>query len=308
MNDLPLTAPLQSNFPEYTVSELSLALKRSIEEGFSHVRVRGEISGFKRHSSGHCYLALKDSDAVIDAVCWRQTAIRLPIRPEDGMEVVCTGRLTTYPGRSKYQLVIDSIELAGIGALLKLLEDRRRRLAVEGLFAPERKKKLPFLPGVIGIVTSPSGAVLRDILHRLADRFPRHVLVWPVAVRRGGAGRRSDRGVQPARPGRAGAAARSADRRARRRQSRRPDAVQRGNRRPRRCWVGDPADLCGRARDRHDADRPRERPPRADPDRGGRNGGAGAARSDRRIGRQDGAADRRPLPAPRRAPAAAGGA
>jgi exodeoxyribonuclease VII large subunit len=187
MNDLPLTAPLQSNLPEYTVSELSLALKRSIEEGFSHVRVRGEISGFKRHSSGHCYLALKDSDAVIDAVCWRNTAIRLPIRPEDGMEVVCTGRLTTYPGRSKYQLVIDSIELAGIGALLKILEDRRQRLAAEGLFAAERKKKLPFLPQVIGIVTSPSGAVIRDILHRLADRFPRHVLVWPVAVQGEGA-------------------------------------------------------------------------------------------------------------------------
>src|SRR5438876_3167837 len=187
MNDLPLTAPLQSNLPEYTVSELSLALKRSIEEGFSHVRVRGEISGFKRHGSGHCYFALKDSDAVIDAVCWRNTAIRLPIRPEDGMEVVCTGRLTTYPGRSKYQLVIDSIELAGIGALLRILEERRQRLAAEGLFAAERKKKLPFLPQVIGIVTSPSGAVIRDILHRLADRFPRHVLVWPVAVQGEGA-------------------------------------------------------------------------------------------------------------------------
>jgi exodeoxyribonuclease VII large subunit len=187
MNDLPLTAPLQSNLPEYSVSELSLALKRSIEESFSHVRVRGEISGFKRHSSGHCYFALKDSDAVIDAVCWRNTAIRLPIRPEDGMEVVCVGRLTTYPGRSKYQLVIDSIELAGIGALLKILEDRRQRLAAEGLFAAERKKKLPFLPQVIGIVTSPSGAVIRDILHRLADRFPRHVLVWPVAVQGEGA-------------------------------------------------------------------------------------------------------------------------
>jgi exodeoxyribonuclease VII large subunit len=187
MNDLPLTAPLQSNLPEYSVSELSLALKRSIEESFSHVRVRGEISGFKRHGSGHCYFALKDSDAVIDAVCWRNTAIRLPIRPEDGMEVVCTGRLTTYPGRSKYQLVIDSIELAGIGALLRILEERRLRLAAEGLFAAERKKKLPFLPGVIGIVTSPSGAVIRDILHRLADRFPRHVLVWPVAVQGEGA-------------------------------------------------------------------------------------------------------------------------
>src|SRR6266404_5559612 len=187
MNDLPLTAPLQSNLPEYSVSELSLALKRSIEESFSHVRVRGEISGFKRHGSVHCYFALKDSDAVIDAVCWRNTAIRLPIRPQYGMEVVCTGRLTTYPGRSKYQLVIDSIELAGIGALLRVLEERRQRLAAEGLFAAERKKKLPFLPGVIGIVTSPSGAVLRDILHRLADRFPRHVLVWPVAVQGEGA-------------------------------------------------------------------------------------------------------------------------
>src|SRR5205814_2674621 len=153
----------------------------------SHVRVRGEISGYKRHSSGHCYFALKDAEAVLDAVCWRQTAIRLPIRPEDGMEVVCTGRLTTYPGRSKYQLVVDSIALAGIGALLRILEERRQRLAAEGLFAAERKKKLPFLPEVIGIVTSPTGAVIRDILHRLADRFPRRVLLWPVAVQGEGA-------------------------------------------------------------------------------------------------------------------------
>src|SRR5207302_1851050 len=188
MNDQPLDAatawgePARANLPEYTVSELSQALKRSVEENFSHVRVRGEISGYKRHSSGHCYFALKDAEAVLDAVCWRQTAIRLPIRPEDGMEVVCTGRLTTYPGRSKYQLVVDSIALAGIGALLRILEERRQRLAAEGLFAAERKKKLPFLPEVIGIVTSPTGAVLRDILHRLADRFPRRVLLWPVAV------------------------------------------------------------------------------------------------------------------------------
>jgi exodeoxyribonuclease VII large subunit len=193
MNDLPLTGALASgsgpgaNLPEYTVSELSLALKRSVEENFSHVRVRGEISGFKRHGSGHCYFVLKDADAALDAVCWRQTAIRLPIRPEDGMEVVCTGRLTTYPGRSKYQLVVDSIALAGIGALLRILEERRQRLASEGLFAAERKKKLPYLPEVIGIVTSPSGAVIRDILHRLADRFPRRVLVWPVAVQGEGA-------------------------------------------------------------------------------------------------------------------------
>ncbi|MBV9551789.1 MAG: exodeoxyribonuclease VII large subunit [Alphaproteobacteria bacterium] len=172
----------QSNQPEYTVSELAAALRRSVEEKFSLVRVRGEISGYKRHGSGHCYFALKDADAVLDAVCWRMTAIRLAVRPEDGMEVVATGRLTTYPGRSKYQLIVDSIELAGRGALLKLLEDRRLRLAAEGLFAPERKRKLPFLPEVIGVVTSPTGAVIRDILHRLADRFPRRVLVWPVAV------------------------------------------------------------------------------------------------------------------------------
>jgi exodeoxyribonuclease VII large subunit len=182
MNDLPIVAPPRANLAEYTVSELSRALKRSIEENFAYVRVRGEISGYKRHGSGHCYLYLKDSDAVLDAVCWRTTAIRLGIKPEDGMEVVCTGRLTTFPGRSKYQLVIDTIELAGVGALLKLLEERRRRLAAEGLFAAERKKQLPFLPAVIGIVTSPSGAVIRDILHRLSERFPRRVLLWPVAV------------------------------------------------------------------------------------------------------------------------------
>src|SRR6185312_4875224 len=184
MTGTPLQAapPVRANLPEYTVSELSAALKRSIEESFSYVRVRGEISGFKRHSSGHCYLALKDAEAVLDAVCWRGTALRLQVKPEDGMEVVCTGRLTTFPGRSKYQLVIDTMELAGIGALLKLLEERKQRLAAEGLFAEQRKKKLPFLPAVIGVVTSPTGAVIRDILHRLADRFPRRVLVWPVRV------------------------------------------------------------------------------------------------------------------------------
>src|SRR3954452_12968718 len=191
MDDLPLTAAsvwgdasqstARPNLPEYTVSELSLALKRAIEDGFGFVRVRGEVSGWKRHASGHCYFALKDSDAVLDAVCWRGTATRLDVKPEDGMEIVCSGRLTTYAGRSKYQLVVERVELAGIGALLKLLEDRRTRLMEEGLFAAERKKKLPFLPEVIGIVTSPTGAVIRDILHRLADRFPRRVLLWPVA-------------------------------------------------------------------------------------------------------------------------------
>src|SRR5260221_3659372 len=190
MNDLLSAPPASnpgSNLPEYTVSELSLALKRSIEDGFGQVRVRGEISGFKRHGSGHCYFALKDAEAVLDAVCWRTTAIRLDLKPEDGMEVVCSGRLTTYPGRSKYQLIVDRIELAGKGALLRLLEERRLRLAAEGLFAAERKQLLPFLPEVIGIVTSPTGAVIRDILHRLADRFPRRVLIWPVAVQGEGA-------------------------------------------------------------------------------------------------------------------------
>src|SRR5260370_42668178 len=174
MDDLPLTAPSTSgpgsNLPEYTVSELSLALKRSIEDGVGQVRVRGEISGFKRPGSGHCYFALKDADAVIDAVCWRAAAIRLGLKPEDGTEVVCSGRLTTYPGRSKYQLVVDTIELAGKGALLRPLEERRLRLAAEGRFSAWRKRPLPFLPAVIGIVTSPTGAASRDILHRLLAR------------------------------------------------------------------------------------------------------------------------------------------
>src|SRR5579872_742003 len=186
MNETPTaTAAPRTNLPEYTVSEIAALLKRTIEQNFAYVRVRGEISGFKRHASGHCYFSLKDEDAVLDSVCWRNT--RLTIKPEDGMEVVCTGRLTTYPGRSRYQLVVDSMELAGIGALLKLLEDRRKRLAAEGLFDDARKKKLPFLPAVIGIVTSPSGAVIRDMLHRLGDRFPRRVLLWPVSVQGEGA-------------------------------------------------------------------------------------------------------------------------
>jgi exodeoxyribonuclease VII large subunit len=211
MNDLPLAAPLQSNQPEYTVSELAAALKRSVEENFSLVRVRGEVSGYKRHGSGHWYFALKDADAVLDAVCWRTTAMRIAIQPEDGMEVVASGRLSTYPGRSKYQLIVDSIELAGRGALLKLLEDRRLRLAAEGLFAAERKRKLPYLPEVIGVVTSPNGAVIRDILHRLADRFPRRVLVWPVAVQGENAAAQIAAAIdgfnrlQPGRPGDKGA-------------------------------------------------------------------------------------------------------
>lgn len=175
------------NLPIFSVSEISQALKTVVEETFSWVRIRGEISGFKRAASGHLYLTLKDADAVLDGVCWRGTAGRLGLSPEDGMEVVVTGRLTTYPGRSKYQIVIESMELAGEGALLKLLEDRKRRLAEEGLFDEARKKPIPFLPEVIGVVTSPTGAVIRDILHRLKDRFPRRVLLWPVLVQGNGA-------------------------------------------------------------------------------------------------------------------------
>ena len=164
------------------MSELSGALKRSVEDAFGHVRVRGEISGWKRHGSGHCYLTLKDDRACIDGVVWKGQAATMRFRPEDGMEVIATGRLTTYPGRSKYQIVIDRMEIAGAGALMALLDQRRRMLAAEGLFAEERKRALPFLPRVIGVVTSPTGAVIRDILHRLRDRCPTHVLVWPVAV------------------------------------------------------------------------------------------------------------------------------
>ena len=175
------------NLPEFTVSEISQAVKRTLEGSFERVRVRGEVSQPKYHSSGHLYLRLKDENAVLEAVCWRGTVGRLRLRIEEGMEVIATGRITTYPGGSKYQIVIDSVELAGEGALLKLLEDRRRKLAAEGLFDEARKKPIPLLPDVIGVVTSPTGAVIRDILHRFADRFPRRVLIWPVAVQGEGA-------------------------------------------------------------------------------------------------------------------------
>ena len=178
------------NSPALSVSELSGALKRTIENAFGQVRVRGEISGFKRHSSGHCYFSLKDENACIDAVIWRTSAGNLAFRPEDGAEVIATGKLTTYPGRSKYQIVVERMELAGVGALLALLEKRRKALAAEGLFDPNRKRKLPFLPRVIGVVTSPTGAVIRDILHRLEDRCPTRVIVWPVPVQGEGAATR----------------------------------------------------------------------------------------------------------------------
>ena len=183
-----LAAPATAdNLPIFSVSEIAGALKAAIEGAFPLVRVRGEISGFKRAASGHIYFALKDSDAVLNAVAWRGSAGRLGLAPEDGMEVIATGRITTYPGRSQYQLVVERLELAGQGALLKLLEERKKKLAAEGLFAPERKKKIPYLPEAIGVVTSPTGAVIRDILHRLEERFPRRVLLWPVRVQGEGA-------------------------------------------------------------------------------------------------------------------------
>jgi exodeoxyribonuclease VII large subunit len=172
-----------TNAPEITVSELASALKRAIEDRFGYVRVRGEISGYRgRQSSGHAYFSLKDVNARLDAVIWRTTLQRMRLKPEEGLEVIATGRLTTFPGKSTYQIVIDSLELAGIGALMALLEARRRKLAEEGLFDVARKRKAPFLPRIVGVVTSPTGAVIRDILHRLADRFPVRVIVWPVRV------------------------------------------------------------------------------------------------------------------------------
>jgi exodeoxyribonuclease VII large subunit len=172
-----------TNAAEFTVSEISHAVKRMVEDEFGHVRVRGEISGFRgQHSSGHAYFTLKDENASMDAVIWKTSYARLTFKPQEGLEVIATGRLTTFPKSSKYQIVIDNIEPAGAGALMALLEERRRKLHAEGLFARERKRPLPYLPRVIGVVTSPTGAVIRDILHRLNDRFPCHVLVWPVRV------------------------------------------------------------------------------------------------------------------------------
>lgn len=178
-----------SNLTEFSVSELSGSIKRTVENAFDHVRVRGEISGYRGpHSSGHAYFSLKDDRARIDAVVWKGTFSRLRFRPEEGMEVIATGKVTTFPGSSKYQIVIENLEPAGAGALMALLEERRRKLAAEGLFDRERKRPLPYLPRVIGVVTSPTGAVIRDILHRITDRFPVHVVVWPVKVQGEGSG------------------------------------------------------------------------------------------------------------------------
>ena len=175
--------PAPPNLPELTVTELSSAIKRTVEDAFGYVRLRGEISGYRGpHSSGHVYFTIKDSGARIDAVIWKGVSNRLRFRPEEGMEVIAAGKVSTFPGSSKYQIVVESLEPAGIGALMALLEERRRKLTAEGLFDERRKQLLPFLPAVVGVVTSPTGAVIRDILHRLADRFPRRVIVWPVRV------------------------------------------------------------------------------------------------------------------------------
>ncbi|MBK8906714.1 MAG: exodeoxyribonuclease VII large subunit [Rhodospirillales bacterium] len=187
MVDHPSTANDEHNVPVFTVGQISSAIRRQIETSFERVRVKGEVSGLRKMASGHLYFSLKDESAVLKGVCWRQAAMRLRIEPEDGLEVIVDGRLTTYGGRSEYQIIADSMQFAGAGALLQLLEDRKRKWAAEGLFAPERKQLVPFLPDVVGIVTSPTGAALRDILHRLGARSPCRVLVWPAAVQGDGA-------------------------------------------------------------------------------------------------------------------------
>ena len=171
-----------TNNPVYSVGEFSHVIKKLVETNFSYVRIRGEISRPSFPGSGHVYFTLKDTDGTIAAIIWKYTMPRLSIRPEEGMEVICTGKITTFAGQSKYQIIVDNMEVAGEGALLKMLEDRRKKMLAEGLFKQEHKKPIPYLPQIIGVITSPSGAVIKDILHRLSDRFPSHVYLWPVAV------------------------------------------------------------------------------------------------------------------------------
>ena len=171
-----------NNVPEFSVSELAFSLKRTIEDTYSRVRLRGELGRLTFHSSGHLYGNIKDDKSVIDIVCWRGNMSKLSIRPEEGLEVICTGKMSSFPARSNYQFQIESMELAGEGALLKMLEQRKKKLAGEGLFSEDRKKQIPFLPQKIGVITSPTGAVIRDILHRIRDRFPVHVQLYPVRV------------------------------------------------------------------------------------------------------------------------------
>jgi len=178
-----MTDTVEINVAEFTVTELSSALKRTVEDAYGYVRLRGEVTGYKGpHTSGHCYFGLKDENAKIDAVIWKGVFGRMRVKPVEGLEVVVTGKVTTYPNRSSYQIIVETLEPAGLGALMALLEERKKRLAAEGLFDEARKQLLPYIPNLIGVITSPTGAVIRDILHRLADRFPRRVLVWPVKV------------------------------------------------------------------------------------------------------------------------------
>ena len=168
--------------PILSVTELSLSLKSCVEQVFNHIKVRGEVSDVKRATSGHIYFSLKDKDSVLSAICWKGSSRNCAQHIQEGLEIICTGKLSTYPGRSNYQMIVEAAEPAGVGALLKLLNERKEKLEKEGLFDPAHKKSIPFLPEVIGVVTSPTGAVIRDIIHRVTDRCPRHIIVWPVAV------------------------------------------------------------------------------------------------------------------------------
>ena len=183
----PQAPTINADIKEYSVSEISAEIKRCVEKNFNHIRIKGEIFGCKRADSGHYYLSLKDENAVISAVCWRGVASSLRFKPEDGLEVVATGKITTFSGKSSYQLVIEQLEISGTGALLKLLEERKKQFAAEGLFDQAHKKKIPYLPQTIGVVTSASGAVIRDIIHRVRDRFPSHIVLWPTPVQGEGA-------------------------------------------------------------------------------------------------------------------------
>ncbi|MDA9269949.1 exodeoxyribonuclease VII large subunit [Amylibacter sp.] len=182
MSDL-IDSPVKGeNAPEFSVSELSSVLKRMIEGEFSNVRIRGEVGRVSRPASGHLYFDLKDDKSVIASVIWKGQASKLVTQPEEGLEVVATGKITTFAGQSRYQMIVSEMSVAGIGALMAQLEKRKKKLEAEGLFDKSIKKEIPYLPEIIGVVTSPSGAVIQDILHRLSDRFPRKVLLWPVAV------------------------------------------------------------------------------------------------------------------------------
>ena len=281
--DAPAAPPPDSNAPAYSVSELSFAMKKTLEDAYGFVRLRGEISKVTRHASGHIYLSLKDERACIDGVVWKGSVRSLKQQPQMGLEVIVTGRVTTYPARSSYQLVIEQMEAAGVGALLAQLERLKEKLRGEDLFEPERKRPLPASPAVIGVITSPTGAVIRDILHRIRDRWPAHVLVWPVVVQGDNAAAQvaaAIRGFNSIDGFRRPATAGRHHRRARRGLSGGPVAVQRRSARPHGGGQRHPADLGRGPRDRHHPDRLRLRSPGAHPDGGGGNGYPGAGRSE----------------------------